>query len=168
MTCPSCGAPNPHAARYCQQCGSRLGAPCSRCGAATWPGAHYCTECGAALPLATGGADPAPEAPSRSVEPARTAPVDMLPEERRLVTVLFADVVGFTPLNERLDPEEVRDLMLGTFRELARLVRQHGGRIEKYIGDALFGLFGAPVAREDDADRALHCALALHTAVAGQ
>jgi len=167
MTCPSCGAPNPHAARYCQQCGSRLGAPCSRCGAATWPSARYCTECGAALALAADGADPTPQ----GVEPIATAgavPADALPEERRLVTVLFADVVGFTSLNERLDPEEVRDLMLGTFRELALRVRQHGGRIEKYIGDALFGLFGAPVAREDDADSALHCALALHAAIAAR
>jgi class 3 adenylate cyclase/tetratricopeptide (TPR) repeat protein len=82
------------------------------------------------------------------------------------VTVLFADVVGFTPLSEQMDPEDVRDVMLRVFRELARAVREHGGRVEKYIGDALFGLFGAPVAREDDVERALRCARALHRAVA--
>jgi class 3 adenylate cyclase/tetratricopeptide (TPR) repeat protein len=98
--------------------------------------------------------------------PAAPAGSEALPEERRLVTVLFADVVGFTPLSERMDPEDVREMMLRTFRELARIVRDHGGRIEKYIGDALFGLFGAPVAREDDAERALRCARALHRAVA--
>lgn len=158
MTCPHCQAPNPLAARYCQQCGRAFGPPCPHCGAATWPQAHYCTECGTAL--AAAGAAPAAAPDGIAVE------VPLLAEERRLVTALFADVVGFTPLSERLDPEEVRDLMLDTFREFARIVREHGGRIEKYIGDALFGLFGAPVSREDDAERALRCALALHAAAA--
>jgi class 3 adenylate cyclase len=159
MTCASCQAPNPRSARYCQQCGARFGPPCAACGAATWPSARYCTECGTVVGEAARGAA------GLAADGATAAGgMGVLPEERRLVTVLFADVVGFTPLSERLDPEEVRDLMLSTFRELARLVRQHGGRIEKYIGDALFGLFGAPVAREDDVERALHCALALHAA----
>lgn len=157
MTCASCGAPNPLTARFCQRCGAPFGAPCPACGAATWPEARYCTECGAPVPNRAA-------APPDVVASTLGAPT-ALPEERRLVTVLFADVVGFTPLAERLDPEEVRDLMLGAFRELARCVRQLGGRIEKYIGDALLGLFGAPVAREDDALRALQCALKLHETV---
>jgi class 3 adenylate cyclase/tetratricopeptide (TPR) repeat protein len=185
MTCPTCSAANPPAARFCQQCGAAFGPACPRCGSATWPGARYCTECGTAL---TGAVSPRPAglagaagvergaeraaagrpeeatAEALSVAGAALGPRG-LPEERRLVTVLFADVVGFTPLSERLDPEDVRDLMLRTFRELARVVREHGGRIEKYIGDALFGLFGAPVAREDDVERALRCARALHAAV---
>src|SRR5579884_2247851 len=179
MTCRNCGAANPQAARFCQQCGVAFGAACPRCGSATWPAARYCTECGTALaagsaaaltlPGLGGPARSEPRGDGAALAEAGAAPgtaPDALPEERRLVTVLFADVVGFTPLAERLDPEDVRDLMLRTFRELARLVRQHGGRVEKYIGDALFGLFGAPVAREDDVERALHCALALHAATA--
>jgi adenylate cyclase len=160
MTCAACQAPNPPSARYCQQCGARFGPPCAACGAATWPNARYCNECGTAVGQAASAA--AGGAPAGA---ALGGALGVLPEERRLVTVLFADVVGFTSLSERLDPEEVRDLMLSTFRELARLVRQHGGRIEKYIGDALLGLFGAPVAREDDVERALHSALALHAEV---
>lgn len=156
MTCPRCQADNPRAARYCQQCGRRFGPPCSRCQAATWPTARYCTECGEAL------------APSVAAVPVArpAAPLTALPEERRPITVLFADVVGFTSLSERLDPEEVRDLMRDLFRELAAVVRQHGGWIEKYIGDALVGVFGARVAREDDVDQALYCALDLHRATA--
>src|SRR5579883_2827865 len=178
MTCRNCGAANPQAARFCQQCGVAFGAACPRCGSATWPAARYCTECGTALaagsaaaltlPGLGGPARSEPRGDGAALAEAGAAPgtaPDALPEERRLVTVLFADVVGFTPLAERLDPEDVRDLMLRTFRELARIVREHGGRIEKYIGDALFGLFGAPLAREDDVERALRCARALHRAV---
>ncbi|HZR98233.1 MAG TPA: adenylate/guanylate cyclase domain-containing protein, partial [Chloroflexota bacterium] len=181
MTCPRCAAPNPQAARFCQQCGAAFGPACPRCGSATWPDARYCTECGAVLPVPAVSAATCPatvegvaDKPREAATglPAGAAPAltvsgapDALPEERRLVTVLFADVVGFTPLAERLDPEDARDLMLRTFRELARVVREHGGRIEKYIGDALLGLFGAPVAREDDVERALRCASVLHRTV---
>ena len=86
-------------------------------------------------------------------------------EERRLVTALFCDLVGFTPLSEQLDPEEVRDLQAEYFGRMAEQIEQYGGTVEKYACDAVLALFGAPVAHEDDAERAVLCALGMHGAI---
>jgi class 3 adenylate cyclase/tetratricopeptide (TPR) repeat protein len=83
--------------------------------------------------------------------------------ERRPVTVLFADVVGFTSLAEQLDPEELRSLMMGCFQTLAEEIRRYDGFIEKFIGDAILAVFGAPVAHEDDPERAVHAALGMQS-----
>ncbi|MFZ0040111.1 MAG: adenylate/guanylate cyclase domain-containing protein [Solirubrobacteraceae bacterium] len=85
--------------------------------------------------------------------------------ERRLVTVLFADLVGFTTLSERRDPEEVRDLLGRYFDRCRTLIERHGGIVAKFIGDAVMAVWGTPVAREDDAERAVRAALALTGAV---
>jgi class 3 adenylate cyclase/tetratricopeptide (TPR) repeat protein len=85
--------------------------------------------------------------------------------ERRLVTVLFADLVGFTALSEHRDPEEVRDLLSQYFDRCRTLIERYGGTIEKFIGDAVMAVWGTPVAREDDAERAVRSALALTQAV---
>ncbi|TMC69525.1 MAG: adenylate/guanylate cyclase domain-containing protein [Chloroflexi bacterium] len=82
-------------------------------------------------------------------------------QERRLVTVLFADFVGFTSLADDLDPEELQLLVSGIFEDLAEEALRHDGTIEKFIGDAIFVIFGAPVAHEDDPQRALRCALGM-------
>ena len=87
-------------------------------------------------------------------------------QERRLVTVLFADIVGFTALAEALDPEELQELMSDIFRSLIAEAERNDGTIEKFIGDAIFVIFGAPVAHEDDPDRALRTALAMQRAFA--
>jgi class 3 adenylate cyclase/tetratricopeptide (TPR) repeat protein len=89
-----------------------------------------------------------------------------LVEERRFVSVLFADIVGFTTLSERLDPEDVRELSAAVLARLAEAVALYGGTIDKFMGDAIMALFGAPVAHEDDPVRAVHAALAMHQAVA--
>ncbi|MFN8632747.1 MAG: adenylate/guanylate cyclase domain-containing protein [Chloroflexota bacterium] len=91
---------------------------------------------------------------------------DDLDEERRVVSVLFADIVGFTTLSERLDPEDVRELSAAVLARLAEAVSLYGGTIDKFMGDAVMALFGAPVAHEDDPVRAVHAALAMHQAVA--
>lgn len=83
--------------------------------------------------------------------------------DRRPVTVLFADVVGFTSLAEQLDPEELRNLMMGCFQTLAEEIRRYDGFIEKFIGDAILAIFGAPVAHEDDPERAVRAALGMQT-----
>ena len=88
-----------------------------------------------------------------------------LVEERRFVTVLFADIVGFTTLSERLDPEDVRELSASVLARLAEAVALYGGTIDKFMGDAIMALFGAPIAHEDDPVRAVHAALAMHQAV---
>ena len=86
--------------------------------------------------------------------------------ELRHVSVLFCDLVGFTPLAEKRDPEEVRELLSGYF-ELARsIVARYGGIVEKFIGDAVMAVWGAPVTKEDDAERAVRAGLELVSAVA--
>ena len=88
-----------------------------------------------------------------------------LSENRRLVTVLFADLSGSTPLGERLDPEDLRRILGSFFSALAREIRYFGGTVDKYIGDAIMAVFGAPVAHEDDAERAISAAMAMQRAI---
>ena len=98
------------------------------------------------------------------------APLDEPPatdrRERRVVSVLFADLVGFTARSERIDVEDVRDVLEPFQRVLRRELERHGGTVEKFIGDAVMAIFGAPVAHEDDAERAVRAGLAIHGAVA--
>src|SRR5207245_11655454 len=96
-------------------------------------------------PMALSPASPPPA--KQSTQP--PSPVGEL--ERRLVTVLFCDLAGFTPLSEQLDPEDVRDIQALYFGRMSQEIRRFGGSIEKYAGDAVLALFGVPVAHEDDA-----------------
>src|SRR5213079_795628 len=89
-----------------------------------------------------------------------------LTEERRLVTALFADISGFTPLASRLDPEDLMEVIDPVVSILSSIVGRYDGFVEKFAGDALLALFGAPVAHEDDAERALHVALEMHSELA--
>ena len=111
---------------------------CPRCGQENPDGARFCNAC--ATPLA--------------VEETRL-------EERKIVTVLFADLVGFTSRAERMDPEEVRSLLRPYHARLRDELERFGGTVEKFIGDAVMAVFGAPVAHEDDAERAVRAALAI-------
>jgi len=104
-------------------------------------GARFCDECGAAV---AGQAEPAP-APSAAAPAA----------ERKVVTVLFADLVGFTTLSERRDAEEVRELLSRYFATCRRLIGLYGGTVEKFIGDAVMAVWGTPTATEDDSERAV-------------
>jgi class 3 adenylate cyclase/tetratricopeptide (TPR) repeat protein len=117
------------------------------------PGDLFCGTCGAAAAEAAGTAQLTGQAP-----PGGHA-------ERRLVSVLFADLVGFTTLSEHRDPEEVRDLLSRYFERCRALIERYGGTVEKFIGDAVMAVWGTPVAREDDAERAVRAALSLTTAV---
>ena len=87
-----------------------------------------------------------------------TRAVQEVVQERRLVTVLFADIVGFTSLAETLDPEELQELMSDIFQSLVREAERYEGTVEKFIGDAIFVMFGAPIAHVDDPERALRTA----------
>ena len=129
---------------------SRAG--CPNCGAPHDPDQAYCGRCGTALSQSAVLTRP-PGAPTGSVR----AGV----EERKLATVLFADVVGFTSLAERTDPETVARMVDAVFREMATVVAEHGGTVDKYMGDCLMAVFGVPVAHEDDAARAVAAALAM-------
>src|SRR4029079_4692451 len=149
-TCLNCGADNPVGQRFCGDCGTALALACSSCGAANPPGQAFCGACGASLR----------EAPPAEVVAAAT-PV----AERRLVSVLFADLVGFTAASEGRDAEETRDL-LSRYFELARtLIGRYGGTVEKFIGDAVMAVWGTPVTTESDAERAVRAALELVASV---
>ncbi|HJS96908.1 MAG TPA: adenylate/guanylate cyclase domain-containing protein, partial [Solirubrobacteraceae bacterium] len=147
-------------AKFCTECGSSLATSCPDCGSVTAPGQNFCAECGAAL---------APRSASVPVAPA-TGPAAPAPRrdtaELRTVSVLFVDLVGYTSLSERLDPEDVRDLLGHYFDAARRIVDRYGGTIEKFIGDAVMAVWGTPVAREDDVERAVRAALELVDAVA--
>ncbi len=163
MICSSCGTQNEVGRKFCRECGTRLATGCPNCGAQNPPDAKFCGECGTALagaiagaPAGTIGTDPGAAAAPRSAPHLA---------ERRLVSVLFADLVGFTPFAEERDPEETRELLSAYF-ELARdVIERYGGTVEKFIGDAVMAIWGAPTAREDDAERAVRAGLELVDAV---
>lgn len=158
MICPNCATENDAGAKFCNECGTPLAAGCPNCGATNKPGAKFCNECGTPL-QATGVQRPATAAsPQRD-----SAPV----AERRLVTVLFADLVGFTPFAEDRDAEEVRETLSRYFEMCSEIVSRYGGTIEKFIGDAVMAVWGAPTAHEDDAERAVRAALGLVESVPG-
>lgn len=161
VACHSCGAPNEHGRKFCGECGARLVATCPACASANRPDARFCGECGARLGAAAGGGTAGtPEAPP---SPVGTGPAPVA--ERRLVSVLFADLVGFTTLSEGRDPEAVRELLTRHFESAREVIDRYGGTIEKFIGDAVMAVWGAPVAHEDDAERAVRAALELVEAV---
>jgi class 3 adenylate cyclase/tetratricopeptide (TPR) repeat protein len=152
MTCPKCGTENPVGQKFCGECGTALATVCPSCGSTNPPGQKFCGECGAALIARASATVPAPSAPPES--------------ERRLVSVLFADLVGFTTLSESRDPEEVRELLSRYFDASRQLIARYGGTVEKFIGDAVMAVWGTPVAQEDDAERGVRAALDLVAAVA--
>ncbi len=145
--CSSCGAENSPGQKFCGECGTALAATCASCGATNPPEQKFCGECG--KPLDASAREPAPA----------------VAVERRIVSVLFADLVGFTPLSEDRDAEEVRDLLSRYFEVAADVIGRYGGVVEKFIGDAVMAVWGTPVAQEDDAERAVRAALELVAAV---
>ena len=153
--CPSCGTANLPGARFCMECASPFAAICPGCGAANLPAARFCSSC--ATPMGGSAPDPAPAVMSRTGSPAADEQI----AERRLVTVLFADLVGFTAFSDGRDAEEIRELQTRYFQTVRDIIDRYGGRVEKFIGDAVMALWGAPVAREDDAERAVRAAFDL-------
>jgi class 3 adenylate cyclase/tetratricopeptide (TPR) repeat protein len=145
VKCAACGFENAAGARFCGRCGAAFDQRCPSCGEAVAPGLAFCTSCGARLEGAP------PPVPAR--------------EERKVVTVLFCDIVGFTRRAEQLDPEDVRRLLSPFYTRLRAELERFGGTVEKFIGDAVMALFGAPVAHEDDPERAVRAALAIRDAL---
>ena len=143
--CEACGFANQAGALYCGNCGSALGRPCPSCGTAVSRELAFCTSCGAAL-----------------------ADEERVPgaEERKVVTVVFVDLVGFTSRAEKLDPEDVGGLQTPYYARVRKEIQSYGGTVEKFIGDAVVAVFGAPVAHEDDPARAMLAALAVRDAIA--
>jgi class 3 adenylate cyclase/predicted ATPase len=153
MICPRCSAESPSGQKFCGECGAALALVCRSCGTASSPGQKFCGECGTALAVAGG-----PGVAAR----AAAGPVT----ERRVCSVLFCDVVGFTPLSEARDPEAVRELLSQYFGVARTMITRYGGVVEKFIGDAVMAVWGTPVATEGDAERAVRAGLDLVGAVA--
>jgi len=151
----NCGHDNPAGARFCARCGQSLTLACPACGNAYQPGDLFCVACGARLA----------EEGARTGVVSSGAPAVAPVAERRLVSVLFADLVGFTTLSEQRDAEEVRELLSRYFDTCSRLIGLYGGTVEKFIGDAVMAVWGTPTATEDDAERAVRGALDLVAAV---
>jgi class 3 adenylate cyclase/tetratricopeptide (TPR) repeat protein len=145
MRCQRCEAENPAGKRFCLKCGQSLAAVCPSCATPIEPGALFCGDCGASL---SGVPAEPPRAPVRQAE-------------RRVCSVLFCDLVGFTPLSEARDPEEVRELLSRYFEAAGAAIRRYGGVVEKFIGDAVMAVWGTPVATEGDAERAVRAGLDL-------
>jgi len=172
MACPGCGAETLPGQKFCAECGGSLARSCPSCGTPYEGSPKFCAECG--TPLATGVAAPPaaaalPDAPE-TVHPPAFA-VSAGPEaqaagaERKQVSVLFADLVGFTTMSESRDAEEVREQLTEYFGLATDVITRYGGTVEKFIGDAVMAVWGTPVAHEDDAERAVRAALELVTAV---
>ena len=166
MTCPRCQARNRDGLKFCEHCGAALSGTCAQCGAPIVDRVSFCGSCGAPLASAPGArfASPGSYTPpylADRILNSRSA----LEGERKQVTVLFCDLANSTPLAEMLGPEAMHGL-LGSFFELAlEEVHRYEGTINQFLGDGFMALFGAPLAREDHARRAVLAALGMHRAL---
>jgi class 3 adenylate cyclase/tetratricopeptide (TPR) repeat protein len=176
MLCPSCGsaAASP-SQKFCAECGTRFGQSCPSCATPYEGNPKFCPECGfglqgaapAGTSAATNGMPPVPT--QLAAPPIATVAPDAgsasTVAERKLVSVLFADLVGFTAMSEASDAEAVREQLTEYFGVAQEIVTRYGGSVEKFIGDAVMAVWGTPVAYEDDAERAVRAALDLVDAV---
>ena len=165
-SCSACGQSLPEGARFCLSCSAPQARSCTVCGEQLPPNARFCMGCGTAC-------DPGVKPPAGQVDPAdspalvdeASGPLAGAVSARRVVPVLFGDLVGFTSLSESRDQEEVRELLSEYFEVCRSVLERHGGVVEKFIGDAVMAVWGLPVTREDDAERAVRAGLELVDAV---
>ncbi|MCP4689396.1 MAG: guanylate cyclase, partial [Desulfobacterales bacterium] len=150
MKCPKCDHDNREKAKFCDECGSSLARICAACQTSNRAGAKFCGECGSNLrePAKAPSIDysePQSYTPKFLADKILTTRASM-EGERKIVTVLFADVAGFTSMSERLDPEDVHQIMDGCFKHLMDEIHGREGAINQFTGDGVMALFGAPVA----------------------
>jgi class 3 adenylate cyclase/predicted ATPase len=149
MMCPRCGAEIPLDAAFCPKCGAATAGLCTTCSTMNAPGDRFCKRCGQPLTISTKSGAAAVGAPQLAAA------------ERRQLTVMFCDLVGSTTLSERLDPEELRDLVRAYQQTCADVIDRFDGHIAQYLGDGLLVYFGYPRAHEDDAQRAVRAGLGM-------
>jgi class 3 adenylate cyclase len=152
VRCTKCELENRTGRKFCASCGAVLQVLCENCGFPNEAAERYCGGCG----LSLGGERTGAVDPARKLEPEG---------DRRPVTVLFCDLVGYTHLSSMLDAEDVHGLLERFFALVDATVDRFGGTIDKHIGDAAMALFGAPLARGNDAERAVRAALEIQTSV---
>jgi class 3 adenylate cyclase len=146
VNCPACAHANRPGAKFCEECAAALPRACGSCGSELRPSAKFCDECGA---------------PTGAATPARPAAAS---DSRKVVTIVFADLVGSTALHERLDPESARRFMEGYYAAMRGAVESHGGSVTQFLGDGVKAVFGIPRVAEDDAIRAVRAAVAMQAA----
>jgi len=169
VQCPRCNTDNPEGAKFCGKCGSRLARVCPTCGAELPLDSQvrFCFECGTDV-------QPPAEPPAAATDAFTQRLQRLVPKEfaerllatrgqveaeRRTVTILFSDVKGSTAMAENLDPEDVMEIMNGAFDVLIEPVYRYEGTLARLMGDAILAFFGAPIAHEDDPERACRAAL---------
>lgn len=160
MRCPNCGTENQRERRFCAQCGAPVGIQCPTCGFVNEPEANFCGGCGQAV-----------KAPAPSPEPPSACPSTVRHEvagaEHRQITVMFCDLVGSTELSEKLEAEQLREV-IHDFQEACReAIARFDGFIARYMGDGILAYFGYPQAHEQDAERAVRASLRIVEAIAG-
>ena len=168
MKCPQCQHENRPQAKFCEECAAPLVRACVNCGSELSATAKFCSEC--AHPVAAGIV---PQRPIVSVEAynpkhlSEEIPTSKstLEGERRQITVLFADLSGFTHLSTELGAEATHTLLNHYFEVVDKIVKDYGGSVDKHIGDNVMAVFGAPVAHSDDPQRAVRTALDIHRAM---
>ncbi len=158
--CALCGASLGAGDRFCGDCGAAL-VGCPSCGEPATQGKRFCRVCGTTLIEAVPGS----ATPAAGAVKAVSGPGGDPVAERRVCSVLFCDVVGFTPLSESRDPEAVRELLSRYFEVARTVIGRYGGVVEKFIGDAVMAVWGTPTATEGDAERAVRAGLDLIGAV---
>src|SRR5881409_305571 len=171
MKCPRCQQEAPSDAEFCPECGAKLAALCSQCGTANAPIHKFCKKCGQSLTAASGVdpegrrfASPDSYTPKHLAEKILTSK-SALEGERKLVTVLFADLKGSMELLADRDPEEARKLLDPVLERMMEAVHRYEGTVNQVMGDGIMALFGAPLAHEDHAVRGCYAALAMQAAV---
>ena len=175
MICTQCKTENPAGAKFCMNCGTAFAARCPNCSTELPPQAKFCLNCGqrvsAPAPVRAAALSSAPANATVPAEPVRYIPPELLAKletakasggmrgERRTVTMLFCDIQGSTSAAEKLDPEEWAEIMNGAFEALIAPVYRYEGTLARLLGDAVLAFFGAPIAHEDDPQRAALAAL---------
>jgi class 3 adenylate cyclase/tetratricopeptide (TPR) repeat protein len=147
MKCPRCEIENPEGMSFCRKCGAPLLVVCPSCGNVVTKDDLFCGKCGHGVREGPPGEKQVPE----------------LEGERKHVTILFSDISGYTALSEKLDPEELKEVTGPLFGRMTKVIEKYGGFVEKYIGDAVMAVFGAPSAHEDDPVRAIRAAREINT-----
>jgi len=156
MQCPKCQFQNREEALFCKKCGHTLEITCPKCGNMHPADSIFCDKCGHNLIAA-----PTEKPDFHKISP----PLSISDSARKQVTVLFSDMSGYTAMTEKLDPEEVKEIMGKVFGETSKVVARYEGFIEKFIGDAIMALFGATQSHEDDPVRAIKAAREIHEIV---
>ena len=169
MECPKWQFENREGAKFCSECGHKFELTCPECGVTNRVGSKFCDECGYDLGRSK-EASPIDYSRPQSYTPNFLAEKILttrsaMEGERKLVTVLFADVANYTSISEKLDPEEIHQIMDGCFKILLDEIHKYEGTINQFTGDGVMALFGAPLALEDHAQRACHAALSIQRAL---